>query len=114
MKPNIKVTTKTHRFTMDQLAKAINEKCPGYRAVVTSSYSNTDRKIAGTRLIHPGKGRNGKRIQVFNQDNRVVLDWDTSWTYRRVFDAVVRAIEVIGKPLEKALGVRLRDIDRLL
>lgn len=34
-------------------------------AEIEKGCSSTDRKIAGTRLIHPGKGRTGNRLKVF-------------------------------------------------
>ncbi len=34
-------------------------------AEIEKGYCNTDRKIPGTRLRHPGKGRTGNRIKVF-------------------------------------------------
>jgi hypothetical protein len=34
-------------------------------AEIEKGYCNTDRKIPGTRLIHPGKGRTGNRLKVF-------------------------------------------------
>lgn len=34
-------------------------------AEIEKGYCNTDRKIPGTRLRHPGKGRTGNRLKVF-------------------------------------------------
>ena len=67
------------------IAKWINENMPGYHAVVEDGYCNTDRKIPGTRLIHPGKGRTGNRIIVRRGDpynGEVVLDHNAAETYR--------------------------------
>lgn len=72
--------TRTHR----QLAQYVNRTFPKLIAIVVQSYSNTDRKLPGTRLIHPGKGRRGLRLTVMTRDSRhtVLFEHDMSETYR--------------------------------
>ena len=76
--------------TLKDLARAINGLDNGYQATVQSSWSNTDRrKPRGQRYrTHIGKGRKGLRIKVRSPDGVVVLDHDTSETYRTVREAV--------------------------
>lgn len=53
-----------------RIAKWINEHTT-LIAAMEKGYCNTDRKIPGTRLRHPGKGRNGTRIKVWaNEKHR--------------------------------------------
>lgn len=47
-----------------RIAAWINENTT-MLAEIVEGYCNTDRKLAGTRLIHQGKGRTGTRIKVF-------------------------------------------------
>jgi hypothetical protein len=53
---------------------------------VERSWSSTDRKLAGTRLRHPGRGRNGLRLEIRPQGHAALRDplyrHDTSETYR--------------------------------
>ena len=65
------------------IAKWINEwmSQDGYRAEIVEGYCNTDRKIPGTRLKHPGKGRWGNRI-IVKKNGKVVLDHNSTETYR--------------------------------
>ena len=76
------------------IAKWINDNLPEAEAKTEQGYCNTDRKIAGTRLIHPGKGRHGTRIKVFLRKDyinagmsltgpRPILDHNAAETYRR-------------------------------
>jgi len=70
------------------IAKWINQTMPGYSATVIRGYCNTDRKMAGTRLRRPGKGREGTRIIVIKA-GITVLDHNAAETYRcnqEVFD----------------------------
>lgn len=53
----------------------------GYVAKIVEGYCNTDRKIPGTRLIHPGKGRRGNRL-IVHKNGEVVFDHNASETYR--------------------------------
>lgn len=46
------------------IAKWINANTTLF-AEIDKGYCNTDRKIPGTRMIHPGKGRTGNRIKVY-------------------------------------------------
>jgi len=64
------------------IAKEINAEVEGFTAQVVPGYCNTDRKIAGTRLIHPGKGREGNKIVVRNAEGNVVLSHNAAETYR--------------------------------
>lgn len=87
--------------TLKDLARVINDLSNGYRATVASSWSNTDRpKPRGLRYrIHTGKGRKGLRIRVFAPDGKVILDHDTSETYRTVREAVEEARKLFGERL---------------
>lgn len=69
------------RQTIKSLAREIKETWPWVDVKVESSWSSTDRKIAGTRLRHPGKGRRGSRITV-SERGVIVFDHDNSETYR--------------------------------
>lgn len=53
-----------------------------FKANITAGYCNTDRKIPGTRLRHPGKGRTGNRLIVLDRRLNVVLDHNAAETYR--------------------------------
>lgn len=64
------------------LAKAINDSGK-FRAEITEGYCNTDRKIPGSRLIIPGKGRQGNKLVVRHLDtDRVVFEHNAAGTYR--------------------------------
>lgn len=60
------------------IAAAINAKVKGYTAVARPSSTSTDRKLAGTRLVHPGKGRKGFSLVITNSEGREVFEYDTS------------------------------------
>lgn len=65
------------------IAAWINERTGllGLTATARPSRSSTDRKIRGTRLRHPGKGRAGTRIEIVSiKGDRFTLD--NSQTYR--------------------------------
>lgn len=64
------------------IAKEINA-IDGLNAEVVQDYCNTDRKIPGTRLISPGKGRRGNRIIIKDDDGHVLFDHSSAQTYRR-------------------------------
>jgi len=64
------------------IAKEINAEVEGFTAEVVRGYCNTDRKLAGTRLISPGKGREGNKLVVRNADGNVVLSHNAAETYR--------------------------------
>lgn len=54
------------------------------RAETFSSWSNTDRKIPGTRLISKGRGRRGTLLRIYTVvGHNEVFCHDTSETYRR-------------------------------
>lgn len=55
-----------------------------FRATIERGYCNTDRKISGKRLIHPGRGREGNRLIVTKHlpSKEVVLDHNAAETYR--------------------------------
>lgn len=50
--------------SLKQLAAFINEWIPHLEATVRSTTVSTDRNIAGTRLRHPGRGRQGNELVV--------------------------------------------------
>ena len=65
------------------IARWINYNLPEFRAEITRGYCSTDRKIPGTRLRHPGKGREGNRLIIYDREtNKVVLDHNSAETYR--------------------------------
>lgn len=68
--------------TLKQVAKfiAANPQL-GLRAEVERGFASTDRKIRGTRLRHPGKGRWGSRIKIYEGDE-LVRDQNNAETYR--------------------------------
>jgi hypothetical protein len=80
------------RDTIRSLADEIRERWPNLEVEVRASTASTDRKISGTRLIRPGRGRTGTRIIVRDPSRRddtwlrmpvVLLDHDNAETYRR-------------------------------
>jgi hypothetical protein len=80
------------RDTIRGLAEEIRRRWPDLDVKVEPSRASTDRKISGTRLIRPGKGRTGTRITVRDPSQRddtwlrlpvVLLDHDNAETYRR-------------------------------
>lgn len=46
------------------LARFIREMWPELTVTLEPWTTSTDRKLTGTRLVHPGKGRKGKRLEV--------------------------------------------------
>jgi hypothetical protein len=65
------------------IAKWINEHTT-LLAEIEQGYCNTDRKIPGTRLRHPGKGRRGNRLKVFEcQAHKLELIQKPWSPYRR-------------------------------
>lgn len=52
------------RLTAKALALEIKRLWPALDVSITRGFSSTDRRLAGTRLIHKGKGRTGSRIIV--------------------------------------------------
>jgi len=69
------------------IAEWINGNSDEYRAYITEGYCNTDRKISGTRLRHPGKGRYGKVISIFHCPKKrkgmeLVFTHNSAETYR--------------------------------
>ena len=53
----------------------------GYQARIEPGFCNTDRKIPGTRLRHPGKGRRGNKL-VVTKNGVEVLTHNSAETYR--------------------------------
>jgi hypothetical protein len=88
-----------HR-TLAELARSINALDNGYVATCAKSHSSTDSQIPGTRLRRQGKGRNGNRLIVKDPKGAVVLDHDTSETYRNVMEAEDQAVRLFGKALD--------------
>ena len=78
------------KLRLSTIAKLINEKLPEFRAEIVEGYCDTDRKIG--RLRHPGKGRYGNRLQVFNKHGRKVIDHNAAVTYR-TNEEVLQTIE---------------------
>ena len=71
---------------LKKLAELINSAGFPYHAVVSRGFCNTDRKIKGTRLRHPGKGREGNKIEVYVKDPisgyRLCYTHNAAETYR--------------------------------
>jgi hypothetical protein len=72
---------------LKQLAATI-QASGRFTTKIERGYCNTDRKIAGTRLRHPGKGREGTRLIVYDRKGKVVLDHNAAETYRCNADVV--------------------------
>ena len=73
---------------LKQIADEINARFPLLVATIEKGYCNTDRKLAGTRLIHRGKGREGNRLivrwrhlSVLDPQSKV-FDHNSAETYR--------------------------------
>lgn len=81
------------------VATAFNEKVRGYIATVRASFTSTDRPLAGTRLIHPGKGRQGYEIVIKNLDGAEAYSYDTSASSFRTTRDAVAAIERLWGPV---------------
>lgn len=65
------------------IAREINESVDGLSAKIERGYCDTDRKIPGSRLRWPGKGRHGNRLIVTHEaTGRVVMDHNAAETYR--------------------------------
>lgn len=79
---------------LSTIAKYINENWPGFTAKVEKSWASTDRKIKGSRLRWPGKGRTGNRLTVLDPSGTKVLDHNAAETYRSN-DEVERWIEKV-------------------
>ncbi len=60
------------------IARAFNERIKGYVATAEPSWTSTDRPLAGTRLVHHGKGRRGFEITIKNKMGEEVFRYDTS------------------------------------
>lgn len=79
-----------------QLAEQINREFPDLEAVIEQGYCCTDRKIPGTRLRRPGKGRRGNKLVVYSRTKRspsgldrlVVFSHNSAETYRRNSEVV--------------------------
>lgn len=73
---------------LKQIVNEINANYPLLVARIEEGHCNTDRKIKGTRLRHPGRGRTGNRIIVrwrhlgTLDPGSVVLDHNSAETYR--------------------------------
>ena len=80
----------------------------GWLVKAEPSRTSTDRKIPGTRLRSPGKGRSGVRLTISDAaTSQQLLRHDTSETYRDVEDGVRNVVDllraaVFGEP--KARG----------
>jgi len=81
------------------MARAIND-LTRFRAEIVPGYFNTDRKIKGTRLRHPGKGRKGSRLIVRDESGRVVIDHNAAETYRDNGEALTKVERACGLSLE--------------
>ena len=78
-----------------KLAEIIEKTWPDLTAVAEPGrgFCNTDRKIPGTRLRHPGKGRTGTLLTVRQRvGGEVIYKHNAAETYRDNWD-VVRWIE---------------------
>lgn len=66
---------------MKRVAAWINASMPGYRATAEPWTTSTDRKVRGSRLRWPGKGREGYLLEVWKGEERV-LRHNSGETYR--------------------------------
>ncbi len=66
------------------IAAWINENLPELEARTERGHCNTDRKLAGTRFIHRGKGRWGTHLKVYWKVDRIrpFYDHNSAETYR--------------------------------
>ena len=83
---------------LSTLARLINEQFPQWRATVEPVIFNTDRKIKGTRLRHPGKGRRGNELAVWMRrvPYSCVFRHNSAETYRCNAEAVAWFVEQGG------------------
>ena len=89
------MTKKERAPRLKAIAAILTAKISGIVVTLEPSYSNTDRKLGNSRLIHPGKGRNGHRLTVKRKSTGVVLiSHDSSHAYRSN-DEVVRDVKLI-------------------
>lgn len=82
-------TDRRRRVTLQMLAAEINIRFRDLEAVAKpgAGYCNTDRKIPGTRLRHPGKGRRGTLLIVTDRaTGQEVYRHNAAETYRRNSD----------------------------
>lgn len=83
---------------LEEIAAIVTNHFPkGYSAEVVSSWSSTDRKLTGTRLRHPGKGRRGNRL-VVKRGPVVLVDHDSSETYRENGEALEKVARLAKHP----------------
>jgi hypothetical protein len=82
---------------LPKLAKVINEKVPGYSAVIEKAFTSTDSKIAGTRMRRDGKGRSGNKLIVSNSDGVVLFEHDASRGGKN--DSICYTIENLWGPI---------------
>lgn len=55
----------------------------GYRTVLRRVRESTDRHIRGTRMRHPGKGREGNKLEVYDRETgELVFEHNAAQTYR--------------------------------
>jgi hypothetical protein len=79
------------------MARAINLKVKGYTAIIEKVTTSTDRKVRGSRVRIPGKGREGNRLIVINADGVKMFDHDASRGGRN--DSVAFTIEKLWGPI---------------
>jgi hypothetical protein len=73
--------------SLRQMADFINDRFPEWRARVESCQVSTDRKIPGTRLRHPGKGRYGNKLTVSETASyKIVFSHNAAETYRQNYE----------------------------
>lgn len=73
---------------LKRLAEIINAT-GRFTASIERGYCNTDRKVRGSRLRWPGKGRTGNRLIVKDKlMGNVVLDHNAAETYRENSEVV--------------------------
>lgn len=85
---------------LKKLAEMI-EASGKFKTRLAQGFCNTDRKIPGTRLRHPGKGRYGTELFVYDLKGNQVFRHNSAETYRTNGE-VVRWMEKNGiKGLDK-------------
>jgi hypothetical protein len=93
------------------IAKAINEKCPGFTAVIEKGYCNTDRHPKGVMWRIPGKGRRGNRLIVRDAKGQVVINHNSAETYRTNSEVMKKVERLWGRIWEP--GVKPRRVKKV-
>ena len=84
--------------TLRTLGAFVAREFPALKVEFEKGYCNTDRKPAGFRYItHPGKGRTGTRIKIYDDKGVKILDHNAAETYRSNGEVVRWIYERLGR-----------------